>query len=545
MNLEGGIQLGDLFGIARRRGKLTIFTALGTVLAAYWLAMALPNLYTSYATVLIEPQAVDQELVRAGVQSSDLNERLHLMTAQILSRPRLSAIIEEHGLYGEESEYLLRENVIDLMRSRITVEPVVPDLEQSRAPTPTRREVEINEFRIFFSDYDSKIASDVAQQLANDFIETHIEARIQVSQKSLEFIQGELERLGERIRSVESEIARVKNENPGSLPEDLNANQRRLERVLGDMAVAQRALAEARSDQGFYESQVATAQFMGSPNDEASPGRRLELLKLQLAEYKSRGFTDKHPDIIATRAEIAAVETSLDMAAGEPRNPLRPSLIQQQAQAQANRASLRLGAAASEIERLGKLADDVQDLIVGTPGVAELLDGLNREYEHLFASFQDFSTRHQEATVQAQLERRQLGEQFRVLESAFAAPDPSAPNRTLIILLGLLLGLALGAGLAIVLEAADTTAHDPRSLQSSFGLPVLAAIPEIWLEADRVLQRRKRLRTAAATVALVAFALVGGAANYLWVNGAPPSLSEAGSGEGEAAESRAAVGTEG
>ena len=50
------------------------------------------------------------------------------------------------------------------------------------------------------------------------------------------------------------------------------------------------------------------------------------------------------------------------------------------------------------------------------------------EYEHLFESFQDFSNRHQEAQVQAQLERRQLGEQFRVLESAFIAPEPSKPN---------------------------------------------------------------------------------------------------------------------
>ena len=62
------------------------------MLGAYWLAMALPNEYSSYATVLVEPQAVSPQLVKAGVSSSDLNERLHLMTAQILSRPRLSLL---------------------------------------------------------------------------------------------------------------------------------------------------------------------------------------------------------------------------------------------------------------------------------------------------------------------------------------------------------------------------------------------------------------------------------------------------------------------
>jgi polysaccharide chain length determinant protein (PEP-CTERM system associated) len=531
MNVEGGLLLGDLRGILRRRIQVAALTALGVILFAYWIAMALPNLYTSYATVLVEPQAVDQELVRAGVQSSNLNERLHLMTAQILSRPRLSAIIERHGLYQEESEYLLREDVIDLMRERIRVEPVIPDLERTRGLG--RREGEINEFRIYFSDYDAAVASNVAQQLANDFIEIHINARVQVSQKSLEFIQSELERLAERIREVEAQIARVKNENPGKLPEDFDANQRRMERILGDLAMARRAQAEASSDQGFYQSQVATAQILGSPGDEASPARKLELLKLELAEFKSRGFTDKHPDVISTRAEIAEVEATLDEVLARGEDPERPSLIQQQAQAQVNRAVLRRDAAQAEIDRLQAMADEIQNLIGGTPAVAEQLDALNREYEHLFASFQDFSKRHQEATVQAQLERRQLGEQFRVLEAAFEATDPSAPNRPLIFALGLMFGLALGGGVAIVIEAMDTSAHEPRRLQASFGLPVLAAIPQIWLEADRVAQRRPRLRMAAATAAVVAFALAGGAATHLGVTGAPRSLESRVSGGAE------------
>ena len=523
MNVEGGLQLGDLRGIARRRGKIAAFAALGTFMAGYWLAMALPNMYTSYATVLVEPQAVDQLLVRAGVQSSDLNERLHLMTAQILSRPRLSRIIDKYKLYEDESDYLLREDIIDLMRERVTIEPVVPDLERGRV---TRRDVEINEFRIVFDDYDSILARDVAQQLANDFIETHINERVQVSQKSLEFIQSELERLADRIGTVESNIARVKNENPGKLPEDLVANQRRLERVLSDLAVAQRVHAEATSDEGFYSSQAAAAHTWSTPNDDASPVRKLELLKLQLAEFRSRGFTDKHPDVIATKAEIAAVDANVAALGEESASDAQPSLMQQQAQAQVNRSRLRRGAAEAEIERLRKTGDEIQALIGDTPSVAEKLDSLNRDYEHLFASFQDFSNRHQEAMVQAQLERRQLGEQFRVLEAAFEAPKPSAPNRPLIMLLGAIFGIGIGFGAALVMEATDTSVHDPRRLQAQLQLPVLASIPQIWLEADRVALRRKRLRTAAATAAAVSFALVGGAASYLWVNGSSRLVGE-------------------
>ena len=73
-------------------------------LAAYWLAMALPNEYASSSTILVEPQSVAKELVKAGIPESDLNYRLHLMSAQILSRARLSRIIDDLKLYQEESK---------------------------------------------------------------------------------------------------------------------------------------------------------------------------------------------------------------------------------------------------------------------------------------------------------------------------------------------------------------------------------------------------------------------------------------------------------
>lgn len=528
MNVDGGIQISDLAGIVRRRAKLAAGVALLVFLAAYWLAMALPNMYTSYATVLVEPQAVAEELVKAGVAESDLNQRLHLMTAQILSRPRLSRIIDDLGLYADESEYMLREEIIQHMRDQIRVEPVIPDLQQARAP----REAEINQFKISFSHYDAIVARDVAQHLANDFIENHIDRRVQTSQKSLEFVQGELERLAERIKAVEGQIADVKDENAGKLPEDMTANQRRLERTLSDLAVAQRALAEARSDEGFYRSQLAAANAMGGANDDASPARRLEILKLQLGEYQSKGFTEKHPDVIKTRAEIARLEENIEEGkVGAP-----TSLLAQQTEAEMRRAALRAAAAEEEIERLRAQADEIQTRIAQTPQVAEQLDALNREYEHLFGSFQDFSNRHTQATVQAQLERRQLGEQFRVLESAFVAPEPSAPNRLLILALGAMFALALGGGAALIIEALDGSAHDARQLQTRLQLPVLAAIPEIWLESDRVRQRRQRVRTALATAGVVVFALVGGAANYVWVNGAPGFLAALAGGEEEAAQ---------
>ena len=114
MNVEMGVQL-DLVGAIRRRARVMASVAIGVFLVAYWMAMVLPNEYTSYATMLVQPPSINQKLVSAGAADQNLNTRLNLMTAQILSRPRLSRMIDELGLYPEESEETPRDAIIDLV----------------------------------------------------------------------------------------------------------------------------------------------------------------------------------------------------------------------------------------------------------------------------------------------------------------------------------------------------------------------------------------------------------------------------------------------
>ena len=520
MNVESGFQIADLKGVVRRRAKLVFATWLVVSLASYWLAMALPNEYESSATVLVEPQSVDEELIRAGVARSDLNRRLGLMAAKIMSRPRLSRIIDDLSLYREESNYLERQEIINLMRDQVKVEPVIPELEQDRQTLRTN--FEIDRFKIHFRDHNAEVARNVAQRLANDFIEEHISNRVEVSQKSLEFIDAELVRLAESIRAIESRVAEIKAANPGRLPEDMAANQRQLERLMTAVSYARRDASTARSDEAFFHSQSATARELlgGDTLDRRygheTPVDRKQSLNLLLTDMRSRGYTEKHPDIVKTQAELATLEDQIEASKSDERPG---SLAEHGAEAEAERARLRRLHAESEIELLRSKEEGLLRLLGEAPGVAEQLDGLDRQYQHLFQSYQDFSNRRHQASVQADLERRQLGEQFRVLEQAFIATEASSPNRVVIILVGVLFGLAMGGAAGIVMEAADPTVHDARQLQASLNIPVLAAIPEIWLESDRLRKRRSTFRQSFATAALVVLALVGGAANYVWVNG--------------------------
>ena len=521
MQLEEGLQLGQLVPIIRRRLNLVAIVAGGVALASILVAALLPNRYDAAALLLIEPQTISRRLVEAGLDESDIDNRLHLMTAEILSRGRLSRVIDDLGLYEEESREMTREEVIERMRGDIQVEPVLPELTN---PLGRRgQDFDISTFRIIYRSDAARTAAAVSNRLANDFIEEQIKRRVEVSGDTSDFIASELERLSGAIAEVERRIAAVKAENPGRLPEDMLMNQRVLERAVDNLRAAERELALAESDASFFRQQLAAADGGGTSDEVASPSRKLKILELELSEYRSRGFTDKHPDIIAAEQEIQALRQRIE--AGDEDDDFRdPS--QQTAEAEVARAELRVQGARAEISRLQEQILDYERRIGETPRVQEQLAALQREYEHLFASYQEFSAKRLEAGVAANMERRQKGEQFRVLEAAVSPPGPSSPNRPLIVVLGLFLGLAIGGGVGILVEAADTSFHSPRELQNRLRLPVLSGVPSIMLASDLAARRRRRLRTVLATGAIVSVVLLGAIAGNWAVNGVPGPIQE-------------------
>lgn len=536
MEMEQGIQFDDLRGIASRRLRLVGMVTGGVFLAAVFIAAILPNEYEATNVLLVEPQSISQHLVESGVPETEINNRLHLIQMQILSRGRLSRVISDLDVYPDLENEMTREELIEYMREKISVAPLLPELAtEARAQSGVRMaDVVVNTFVLNFRHTRPTVAADVANRLASDFIAEHIKERVQVSGDTSEFIDAELERLARTIGSVEGEIAEVKSNNSGTLPEDFAASQRLYERALSALRDVERELAIATSDSAFYGQQAAS----GSGDEYANrnfinPSRRLDILEVQMAEYRSRGFTDKHPDIIASIDEIARLRAEIANV-GESEADL--SLSQRNALAEEHRAVLRANASRDEMAQIRTQLFELEQRMAATPRVAEQLAALERRHEALLESFNDYSTKRLEASVAAQMESRQKGEKFRVLEAAYPPTETSSPNRVLILSLGLLLGLGLGGSAALLSEVGDQSFHDARSLQSSLSLPVLAGIPEVLLGSDHARIRARRTRQLLAGVGVAAAVLVASASGYWIVNGSPLSLPDFANEQSDASE---------
>jgi hypothetical protein len=107
------------------------------------------------------------------------------------------------------------------------------------------------------------------------------------------------------------------------------------------------------------------------------------------------------------------------------------------------------------------------------------------------------------ADTATQLEVRQKGEQFTILDPARIPEKPSEPNRPARYMAGALGGLGLGVALALVTEIFGMCITSAEQMATASGVPVLGTIPMLYTLQDTRRKRRTTIGVAAAAALLV------------------------------------------
>jgi hypothetical protein len=150
-----------------------------------------------------------------------------------------------------------------------------------------------------------------------------------------------------------------------------------------------------------------------------------------------------------------------------------------------------------EQQRLSKLVASYHAKLEAVPVREQQIAVLVRDYEINKAHYTQLLDKQLSAETATQLEIRQKGEQFSVLDPAQPAQRPSSPKRVLIDLAGCLGGLILGALFAIAPEFFGASIISPDQIPMHNGNQVLEVIPAILTE---VAQKRKKMQRILATV---------------------------------------------
>jgi polysaccharide chain length determinant protein (PEP-CTERM system associated) len=501
----GGFTLDRLRAAWSRRKWLGIILFAVPLTAVVTLVMALPDVYRSAATVLIEGQQVPQSLVRSTV-TSELEIRLATMKQDVLGRPRLQALISRLGLYAD-----LRDGTSEGPRMEAAVERMREDVKLELKESQTNRGGPQRNiaFELSYRGRDPQTVALVTNTVASYYVEENLKARERYASGTTEFLRTQLTESKKRLDEQEQRVSALRTRFQGELPQQAQGNIARLESLNSQLRLNndnQIRLVERRD---VLAAQVAQARAdAGIESDET----RLQRLKSEVATLRIK-YTDFWPDIIRMKDEIANLEKQL--ALPKPKKPVEEMPPTPQAlrlQEALKSVETELGLLKAEDQRLRKDVIAYQTRIDNAPLREQEYIELTRDYETTKEMYNALLKRYEEAQIGESMEQRQKGEQFRILQPATPAYLPAAPRRAKLLLAGLGLAVVLGVGAMVLAEILDTSFHSVDDLRSFSAVPVLVAIPRIVTEADAS-RRRTRFRAAAAAV-LAGLVLTAGA-SYL------------------------------
>jgi polysaccharide chain length determinant protein (PEP-CTERM system associated) len=477
-----------------------VVISLGTVAVV----KRLPNKYRSETTILVVPQRVPDSYVRSTVIAT-IDDRLRSISEQILSRSRLERIIDSHNLYLEMRQKYSIEDVVARMRSDIKVDPI-------KGGTT---------FVIAYTSGDASVARSVTETLATMFIEENVRDRVVLADGTSQFLESQLVDARDRLIVHEKKLEEYREKYAGELPSQLDTNiqiARNAElrvQAIGESInrdrdrklLQERLLADL---QGAETSAAVAVAAKGEP----TAADELDAAQVALTELKLR-LKPEHPDLIRAQRAVVQLQQKVERDKGR-RQPseARPARLTPAEAAQANKVrevqmeiqNLDRQIAQKEVEQQRLNADiaTYQRRIAAVPTHESQMTELMRDYETLQKTYTSLLARREDSKTAADLERRQIGEQFKVIDPAREPARPISPQRPLLYAMGTFVGLALGLGLVGLLEYRDTSLKTEDDVVQMLALPVLALIPTMGtpLADDGSRTRRLVMISCAATIVL-------------------------------------------
>ena len=510
-----GLNIGYYLTLVSRRRWFIIVPFCLAMIVGMVLAVKLPKIYEASTLILVQPQRVPEKIVTPVIEGY-IETRISTLSQQIMSRSNLERVIEKFKLFSDpNSADMLAEDKVESIRKRVKVQ-----IGDARARRVT------DSFSILFQDSDPQIAMKVTNGLANYFIDENLKDRENIAVGTTGFLDTELDTIRKRLEDQEEILKKYREQHMGELPEQLSSNLSVLEGLYQQLSRKEEGLRNSRLSLSSLEKEIsasreAAAQGAGRVSEE---NMSIEQLKAALALLRD-SYTDQHPDVLRLKARIARREkeppadsTAQGGESAERSLSFKPNKdIERQKNALLGSISL----IEEDMARINRSIREYQRRIEITPKREQELLTLRRDYDNIRNSYNSVSTRKLEADIAVNMEKKQKGEQFYVIDVARVPEKPVSPNLLKLFQITIAAGLAFGAGLILLLELMDKTVRRLDKLEEEIGLPVLAMIPRIFTSADR---NRHRMVTAATTVSIVVALALTAAFAVLVFNGPEPTL---------------------
>ena len=482
----GGKSFKDYLQIARRRKYYIAIPMLLLFAISILVALLLPPLYRSEATILIEQQHIPVDLVKSTVVSF-ADERIQQIQQKIMRIDNVNKIISKYGLYGEERSQLSATELAEKFTENVELEVISADvISQGKKSKATLA------FNLSFDHKKAMVAQKVTNELVTSFLIENTRSRTDRAKETAAFLEEESKKVNEEIQKIENQLAEYKEDYSESLPEFQPVNLSsisRIENPLQQLSLQERMLNERKSS---LRSQMA----MTSPVIAISNGSDqlvIDSLPALEAEYaKLLGkYSKSHPDVRSIKRKIDHFDQTKHSGKKSMRGINNPIYLQLRNELQMStvegdnikRSRLKFIATLKKLEMNIAQSHQVER---GYNDLMRALEGHRTKYQELTAKFMD-------AKLAQTLEEEQKAEKFSILEPPRVPTKPEKPDRLKIIFIGFALSLFSGLASAYLAEAMDGSIRGQEEIVKITGEEPLVVIPYLINDDDLAKSRKNKI----------------------------------------------------
>ena len=487
--------------IAKRRWIWIVIPFILCILGGFSYTALTPKMYRAKTVILVEEQSVPKSYVNSPV-TENLRKQIRTINQQVNSRTNLEKIIKEFNLFSRKKKAKqdkpinrLKDWLKDFLgmdsskagdNNSLSMYSLVQDVKKK---INVRLKSGNQAFEISFEWRDPEVAAKVANALASKYIEQHLQYRQEVTMGTTSFLDAEAERLRKRLEKKEEQLEEFKKKHMGMLPSQLDTNNNILSQLRQELNNLEERLSQEKQKAMVLREQLNNldtdrSYFNASSGEEGELSEKeLELQKLsdKLADLKSK-YTENHPDVVQIQKRINSLKQEIGKQNQEQEGDAkgkkaRRSTKKTKLEKELRRAEANISKYEDKIDKLKSEIQKYRHRVEQTSSVSMELKNLERNYKTVRKRYNEILNKKLNAQMAGELENKQKGEKFRVIDSAVPPSIPYKPDVQKLLMLSLIMGLGLGGGAAYLRETLDPAFYTPEEVEEYLDTEVIVSLP--------------------------------------------------------------------
>ena len=449
----------------------------------------MPNDFQASARIHVDTQSAIKPLMQGLTIAPDMQQQVSVMSRTLISRPNVERVVNMVEANTKSTDGKDKKLAVsDLMKS-IKLKTTGTD----------------NLFTITYNNSDRNLAKSVVESLLTIFV--GMSDKGEDPESVVRFLDEQIQGYETKLTTQENELKAFKQKNIGLMPQQGGDYYAQVAKAAENLNKTKLDLREAERARDSIQQQITGDEpvlLAIQDGNSVDPSSIVNVeIDARIAELRKKldslslNYTDKHPDIIATKRlitqlqgrkiEEAKLMKSGGFDVGKNYSPMLQQLNLALAESQAKVASMR-----ARVEEFTRRYNNLKSLSNSVPEVEAALAQLNRDYQVNKANYQELLKRRESAKISGKLGSASKLMSFKIIDPPTVPEIPIGPDRAKLYSVAFFIALAVGIGIAFTLNQLRPSFHSQGKLREITGMPVLGTIPMIWTSKEKS-ERTKRL----------------------------------------------------